>query len=345
MPIQQMLLGGGGVYTPYVSPYNLTDVPSTSYTNNSVLPGSSNKIWVWNGGKGLFVTSSDIFTEATANSQNSSNTGNRSYSTTGFIIPEGLAWIYAVAIGGGGGGSSAYPPRPGGGGAGFCFAKIDLRYRIGQTITLSSGAGGNVSSDGGDSTLDIAGTTFLTGGKGEGGNYGQGSGSNASGGPGGSYAVDTNSDIIYSYGQDGGKGGGDLGTAENGEPGACGGGGCSNGASTMNGGKGHAWWGSGGAGADSGSGGTGGQHEPNYTHVSSFDSARGTYPLNSNKEHSLVSGITFFGDSTSLTAFDGRNGGSASTSAPAGYFGGGGGGSANGSGSPGGPGALIIWWE
>ena len=42
MPIQQMLLGGGGVYTPYVSPYNLTDVPSTSYTNNSVLPGSSN---------------------------------------------------------------------------------------------------------------------------------------------------------------------------------------------------------------------------------------------------------------------------------------------------------------
>ena len=72
MSIQQMLFNAG------VSPYNLIDVPPIVYTANSLLTGSNNKIWVWNTGKGLFVTSSDIFTEGTSGSQNSSNTGNRS---------------------------------------------------------------------------------------------------------------------------------------------------------------------------------------------------------------------------------------------------------------------------
>ena len=82
MSIQQMLFNAG------VSPYNLSDVPSIVYTNNSLLTGSNNKIWVWNTGKGLFVTSSDIFTEGTSGSQSSSNTGNRSSSTATFVIPD-----------------------------------------------------------------------------------------------------------------------------------------------------------------------------------------------------------------------------------------------------------------
>ena len=328
--------------------YNLEDSPSITYTNNSILSGSNDKIWVWNGGKGLFVTSSDIFTETSGNSRSTTNTGNRSSSTATFTIPEGLAWVYAVVIGGGGGGSHDNPPRPGGGGGGACFAKIDLRTRFGQTMTLSSGAGGaSAGSNGEDSTLSIGGVTLLTGGKGEGGGYQQGDAANylASGGPGGTYTVSSNSDIIYSYGLDGGDGGGDLGTGQNGFAGATGGGGCavSNDNTTANGGEGQFWWGGGGAGADVNNG-AGGLHNPSFTVA--YDSVRSLYPIaNINKEYSLVSGITFFSDTTSDYVFDGTNGTTTSNLAPAGYFGSGGGGSSGGTGSPGGPGAVIIWWD
>lgn len=329
------------------APFGSLDVsPDISYTNNSILAGSSNQIWVWNGGKGLLVTSPSILTAGSANSQSLTATGFGTVNSTSYVIPQGLWWVYAVVIGAGGGGSSDYPPRPGGGGGGAAFAKIDLRSRVGQTMSITSGAGGAVqnASGGGTSSLVIDGAPFLTATGGGGGKYSWGAPGQASGGPGGTGTVGSSSNIIYSFTQSGGRGGGNFGTAENGFPGATGGGGCSNGTATDDGGASQFFFCGGGAGGDS-SAGNGGNHS-----ISSYsvllDSARSVYPVaNSTKEFSLVSGLPFFGDASSSTAFDGKNGSTSSTNTEAGFFGSGGGGSGSGSGSRGGPGAVILWWN
>ena len=106
-------------------------------------------------------------------------------------------------------------------------------------------------------------------------------------------------------------------------------------------------WCGGGAGGDSGST-SGGNSNVNFTNSGLYDSLRGVHAVPSDSfQYSLVSYMPFFGDASSQSAFDGKNGRSSTTvpNTAAGFFGSGGGGSGGGSGFYGGSGAVIMWWS
>jgi hypothetical protein len=332
---------------------NLTDSPSISYTNNSVVSGYD--MWAWNSGKGLLVTSDPIFTAASGSKSLSvTPTTTGQSNQVDYVIPDGLAWVYAVVIGGGGGGSSRYPPRPGGGGGGCAFAKIDLRGRQGQIMRLKSGECGPLGGSGTISDRNSfiefrnggANTTLITANGGTGGAQTSYTGSYYPGGPGGTTVVNTSStnqagtEVIYTHSDTGGLGGGTSSSTQDGHIGGTGGGGTGSGQS---GGVGRFIFGSGGAGGNNHGGG--GDHTVNYTLSNYYDSARSLHPMSKAKEYSMVSGMTFFNDANINNAFTGRNESQSTTNTVAGFFGGGGGGSGGGSGCPGGPGAIILWWD
>ena len=173
---------------------------------------------------------------------------------------------------------------------------------------------------------------------------GNGGSSRSSGGPspGGTAYADTNNPIIqYAYTVTGGEGR-DNGV---GYPGGTGGGGGSNyagGESTM------PWCGGGCGGDGGGPGGSPGNSNVNFTNSNLYDSLRGVHAVPSDTfQYSLVSYLPFFGDASSQSAFDGKQGrpSTSPSDTAAGFFGSGGGGSGAGSGFYGGPGAVIMWWS
>ena len=159
---------------------------------------------------------------------------------------------------------------------------------------------------------------------------------------GGSGYADTNNPIIqYAYTMTGGEGRDN----NHGYPGATGGGG----GSGFSGGESRMPWCGAGAGGDGGGPGGGpGNSNVNFSDSNLYDSLRGVHAVPSDTfQYSLVSNLPFFGDASSQSAFDGKQG--RSTTSPsntaAGFFGSGGGGSGSGSGFYGGPGAVIMWWS
>lgn len=332
--MQQILVGLGALINP------LEQSPGflAGSSNNSFSDGTSNKLWVWNNRKGIALVGSDIRNYSGGGaSRPSSVPGYFQGDTETFSVPSAIDWAYCVCIGGGGGGNGA-GAGDGGGGGGYAFAKIDLRPAHGTTINMRAGRGGHThqSPNSEPSYIEINGSQLL---RGNGGSSRSSSGPS----PGGSGYADTNNPIIqYAHTATGGEGrdGG------HGYPGGTGGGGGNN----YDGGESTMPWCGGGAGGDGGGPGGGpGNSNVNFANSNLYDSLRGVHAVPSDTfQYSLVSNLPFFGDASSQSAFDGKQGRASGTSpsnTTAGFFGSGGGGSGAGSGFYGGPGAVIMWWS
>ena len=332
--MQQILVGLGALINP------LENSPGflAGSSNHSFSAGNSNKLWVWNNRKGIALVGSDIRNYSGGGaSRPSSIPGYYPGDSESFLVPSAIDWAYCVCIGGGGGGNGA-GAGDGGGGGGYAFAKIDLRPAHGTNITMSAGRGGSTGNNNGGepSYIQINGSEVLRGNKGN-------SRSDSGPSPGGSGYADTNNPIIqYAHTATGGQGrdGG------HGYPGGTGGGGGNN----YDGGESTMPWCGGGAGGDGGGpGGQPGNSNVNFTNSNLYDSLRGVHAVPSDTfQYSLVSYMPFFGDASSQSAFDGKQGRASGTNPSntvAGFFGSGGGGSGAGSGFYGGPGAVIMWWS
>ncbi len=317
----------------------LIDSPSylAGSSNNSYSHGSSSNYWVWNNRKGLILTATDIKSYSGSGASRTYDNNYYAYSQDTFTIPSDLKWVYAVLIGGGGGGNG-YGSGDGGGGGGFAFAKLDLRNYSGQSLFARSGNGGGQNQNGADSYITINGTEVMraTGGV-------QVSNPNwktSRAGHGGYGIIDeSHGSYIYGTRERGGYGR----DSADGTAGATGGGA---GAYYEGGTSLRPWCGAGSGGDGGGQTPAGGVANHNYTSLDMKDNQREIHPVDASLEYSAISSIPFFGDSTSSNAFDGKQGRTTSSSAPAaGFFGSGGGGSGSGSGFAGGPGAVILWWS
>ena len=230
------------------------------------------------------------------------------------------------------------PGGDGGGGGGYAFAKIDLRPAHGTTIMMSTGGGGSTgsSSGGTPSYIEINGSVVLRGNRGN-------SRTSTGPSPGGTgYADTSNPIVIYSHTMYGGTGQNDMKTGGSGGTGGGGGAYYAGGDSSM------PWCGAGSAGGDGSGGGPAGNSNVDFANSNLYDSLRGVHAVPSDAfQYSLVSYLPFFGDASSQSAFDGKQGrpSTSPSNTAAGFFGSGGGGSGAGSGFYGGPGAVIMWWS
>jgi len=317
----------------------LTDSPSylAGSSNNSYSHGSASNYWVWNNRKGLLLTASNIKSYSGSGASRTYDNGYNTYSQDSFTIPSDLKWVYVLLIGGGGGGNGS-GSGDGGGGGGFAFAKLDLRNYAGQVLFAKSGAGGGQSNSGEDSYIDINGITMMTA---TGGVQVSNPDYRTSRAGHGGYGIIDVSHGSYIYGtRDRGGYGRD---SADGTAGATGGGA---GAYYEGGTSLRPWCGAGSGGDGGGQTPAGGVANHNYTSLDMKDNQRAIHPVDASLEYSAISSIPFFGDSTSSNAFDGKQGRTTSSTAPAaGFFGSGGGGSGSGSGFAGGPGAVILWWS
>lgn len=101
--------------------------------------------------------------------------------------PEGATWAHVILVGGGGGGQDA---SRGAGGSGGDIIEFTTPVSSGQGYTVTIGAGGAVGADGGDTSVNIGGTTWV-----------------AKGGPRGASEDSTGADGRLYFGrQEGGRG-------------------------------------------------------------------------------------------------------------------------------------------
>jgi hypothetical protein len=288
---------------------------------------SIGQLRTFNGGKGLWMSANDIYSDS-ARSLQTGYDGSFNSNSQNWTIPDDLWWCYAIVIGGGGGGDGNGSGW-GGSGGGWVFAKLDLRSLAGQTLSLSSGIGGSQNGNGGTSSISASGLSVTAnGGTTDAGRLGitTGSGGSASGG-----------NVVTAFAEfSGGT------TSGAGRSGATGGGGRAG----SQGGQATKPWGSGGSGGDSSYGGAAGSFVWSYAESWNSDTQTGLTPLSSSIVNSLYQSVTFFNDRNSSTYGNGRAGRSTTThsNTAAGFFGAGGGGSSSGSGFRGGPGLIALWW-
>lgn len=310
----------------FASPY--TTGYSDGYWDSSAKQG------FWNSGKGLIVSSEDIFTESTRKwDTTNTTTGFKSQTTSTLFssIPSSLWWVYAIVIGGGGGGNGS-GNGDGGSGGGWAWAKLDLRNYVGSSLTCISAAGGNINANGGSSSLSISGTTIMSASGGT--TYVNGSG-------GGSGSVTSHASVVRSLNLTGGSG---ADNAAGGNGGTGGGGG---GPTTSTGGTAQRPFGGAGSGGDGGGYAPGGSNNTSYSDAIYKDPDRNNAVwITQAKAYSAISALAYFTAASASTWNDGRDGRPSSYSNHgAGTFGNGGGGSGSGSGYAGGPGTVVLWWD